>query len=210
MLRWKAALPIFLLVSAMLLCEWNILALRGHPAAARVSTPTQLAQVASTVAPTSVPATPTASATAPPTSSPTRTPTNSATPTATRIVLPSATPTLSRNLPVVTQFVAVFVPLQFSTFYTVTASDPDGDALRYAWSNSNPCGKFIWTENSRTAQWLHPDVPGSCPQEDVHPGTITVVVRDMRQAPGGATVSDGQVTCVYTRGSAPGQGAQCR
>src|SRR5438132_5260574 len=126
MLRWKAALPIFLLVSAMLLCEWNILALRGHPAAARVSTPTQLAQAAPTVVPTSVPVTPTASATAPPTSSPTRTPTNSATPTATRIVLPSATPTPARSLPVVTQFVAVFVPLQFSTFYTVTASDPDG------------------------------------------------------------------------------------
>ena len=51
MLRWKAALPIFLLVSAMLLCEWNIFALRGRPAAARVSTPTQLAQAAPTVRP---------------------------------------------------------------------------------------------------------------------------------------------------------------
>src|SRR5947209_17792157 len=124
MLRWKAALPIFLLVSAMLLCEWNILALRGHPAAARVSTPTQLAQNAPTASPTgTTAATPTASATAPPTSSPTRTPTQSATPTATRTAPPSATPTPLRSLPVVTQFVAVFVPIQFSTFYTVTARD---------------------------------------------------------------------------------------
>ena len=78
------------------------------------------------------------------------------------------------------------------TSYRVTVTPGDGGALTYVWTNTNSCGTFGGTQNF--ASWAHPDPP--CPQEDVHPGTITVVA------------SDGVFRCVatYPYGSAPGTG----
>jgi hypothetical protein len=93
----------------------------------------------------------------------------------------------------VTKFVALFIATERSTQYTVTASDPNGGVLTYAWSRTNKCGLFGPT-NAATVVWNHPDQPGGCPQETVHPGTITVVVSN----------AGGSVTCAYQGGSASG------
>lgn len=86
-----------------------------------------------------------------------------------------------------------------STTYSVVATDPLDDFLTYQWSHTNarPCGN--WTDpRAPTYTWNHPHraLGGDCPEEEVHPGTITVVV------------SDGVWNCaaVYTKGSAPGPG----
>jgi hypothetical protein len=132
--------------------------------------------------------------------------------TATAKFYKSPTPTLSptppcmpvdKNTtgPVICRFVAEFDQLSFSTFYTVTAYDPAGGKLSYKWTNSNPCGKFM-AEDDYTVQWAHPDSnkPGACPEQAVHPGTITVIV----------TSASGSVKCEYVNGSAPGDVAQCQ
>jgi len=82
-------------------------------------------------------------------------------------------------VPLVSQLSAIFVSPEKSTHYGVLAADPDGDELTYKWSNSNPCGTFVGTSGP-TATWIHPDsdLPGACPNQAVHPGTITVVVSD--------------------------------
>jgi hypothetical protein len=85
-----------------------------------------------------------------------------------------------------------------TTEYAVTASDPAGGKLTYAWTNSNKCGQFTGDNNS-IAEWYHPDVPGGCPAEAVHPGVITVVVSN----------AAGSVTCEYSGGSADGTTVQC-
>ena len=140
------------------------------------------------------------------TSTQTATPTTTMTPTATRTPTPTrtATPTTPAarppftNPPKVTSFQALFVAAQRSTFYSVTASDPTGGTLDYSWTNSNPCGQFM-AKDAPAVQWFHPDVPGGCPEEAVHPGVITVVI----------TGEGGQVTCTYPDGSASGNIAQC-
>jgi hypothetical protein len=85
--------------------------------------------------------------------------------------------------------------------YTEDASIAPGDTVTYTWAKDNQrdCGKFGSPETaSNTATWWHPDAAGGgdCPNEDVHPGIITV------------TVSDGtwECTAVYPDGSAPGTG----
>jgi len=74
--------------------------------------------------------------------------------------------------PVVGPIVANLIPT--NTFYNVTATDPEGDKLTYVWTKSNPCGSFTFQDG--TAVWAHPHPP--CPNEEFHPGTITVVVTD--------------------------------
>jgi hypothetical protein len=100
--------------------------------------------------------------------------------------------------PVITQFSASFAaPV---TTYQVVATDPDDPvaSLTFTWKKVQvkPCGVF--TGNRQTATWSHPDAsfnpPGDCPDEPVHPATITVSVTD----PHGASC-----TATYTGGSAP-------
>jgi hypothetical protein len=132
-----------------------------------------------------------------PTNSPSATPSATATPTpsGTSSVTPSPTPD---KAPRVTQFVAQFVGSTRSTFYSVTATDPTGGNLSYRWSNTNRCGNFL-AQDAPVVQWEHPDVPGGCPVEAVHPGTITVII----------TGAGGEVRCEYRNGSANGNIAQC-
>ena len=99
----------------------------------------------------------------------------------------------------VSRFVALFVPDQFSTLYEVFAGDPDGDQLTYKWSNTNPCGRFTWNQSSSKADWFHPDP--LCPHNQTfHPGTITVIIDDGR---------GGVVRCDYPGGSASGTTVKC-
>ena len=143
-------------------------------------------------------------ATTPPASSVPQTATLAPTPTAT--LVPARTPSPTPNLaPKVNSFLARFDAVQRATFYSVTVSlETDASAgtppaFTYQWTNSNPCGQFTGV-TSPIAEWRHPDVPGSCPNEPVHPGVITVVVSD----------AYGAVKCVYSGGSAPGNIAQCQ
>lgn len=92
----------------------------------------------------------------------------------------------------------------FTTTYTLTASDPNGDKLTVDWSARIGCGTFkkgaATTDatgvTTATAGWRHPheDQGGDCKDEQPHPGVIT------------ATVMDGLWTCTlaYMRGSADG------
>jgi hypothetical protein len=80
-----------------------------------------------------------------------------------------------------------------ATTYTVQASDPEGEALRYTWTSTNNCGTFTGA-NSPTFVWSHPHPP--CGDETVHPGTIRVQISD-----GGLAVLR-----EYTNGSASGTG----
>jgi hypothetical protein len=133
-------------------------------------------------------------------------PAHSVNPTATPTLAPTNTPGPTPNLaPRVIGFLARFDPVRSATLYSVTVSvatstvTGTAPVFSYAWSNSNPCGQFTGT-TSPVAEWRHPDVPGSCPNEPVHPGVITVVVSD----------AYGAVKCVYNGGSAPGNMAQCQ
>ena len=69
-----------------------------------------------------------------------------------------------------------------NTFYTVEATDPEGDALTYTWTISQEaCGTF--SGDGPRAVWAHPHPgPGriACGDDVSHPGTITVVVSDGR------------------------------
>jgi len=103
--------------------------------------------------------------------------------------------------PVITKFVADFVPADRTTYYNVEATDPDGDddKLIYEWSNTDPCGTFTWDETNKLdpeVEWFHPHPP--CPalkQGEHHIGTITVTVTDEQ---------GGQTVYAYTSGSASG------
>jgi len=119
---------------------------------------------------------------------------------------PGATLSPTPNLaPRVIAFLARFDPVRRSTFYSVTVSltttqvSTRGPGLTYLWTNTNTCGQFTGT-TSPVAEWHHPDIPGSCPVEPVHPGVIVVVVSN----------AYGAVRCEYAGGSAPGNIAQCQ
>ena len=133
---------------------------------------------------------------------PSQTPTSTPTLTSRQAVTPSPTP---NRAPKVNNFLARFDAVKRSTFYSVTVSletdtTPGAPpALTYSWTNSNPCGQFSGV-SSPIAEWHHPDVPGSCPNEPVHQGVITVVVSN----------AYGAVKCEYDGGSAPGNIAQCQ
>jgi hypothetical protein len=100
---------------------------------------------------------------------------------------------------VVTRFVSRFVAEQFTTFYEVFVTDPDGDKLTFKWSNTNSCGNFTWAPDAGRAQWFHPDP--LCPHnQPVHPGTISVIIDDQR---------GGVVRCDYAGGSAIGALSKC-
>jgi hypothetical protein len=111
------------------------------------------------------------------------------------VVVPDGGSSTGANPPTLKSFKATFNQGCFCTTYTVDAADPTGGALHYTWSNSNPCGQFSGSD-AATATWTHPDstTPGACPNEPVHPGTITVVVR------GGG----GSLSCAYAGGSGDG------
>jgi len=83
------------------------------------------------------------------------------------------------------------------TTYGVLATDPDGDSITYRWEKTKErdCGTLTGA-NTDTFKWSHPHPP--CPNEDFHPGTITV------------TVSDGTFNCkaVYPNGSREGIGPE--
>ncbi len=113
--------------------------------------------------------------------------------TATLIPVPAGAQ--SANPPNISPIVAEFsFPV---TTYDVLAVDPDGDTLTYRWTKTKErdCGDLTGA-NTDTFKWSHPHPP--CPHEDVHPGTIRVVV------------SDGSFRCsaVYPYGSAPGTGPE--
>lgn len=71
---------------------------------------------------------------------------------------------------------------QFTTFYEVQpATDPNGRPLTYTWTKDSQrtCGRFSGSGTS--ASWYHPHVESGvagadCPEEDVHPGVITLLV----------------------------------
>jgi hypothetical protein len=102
--------------------------------------------------------------------------------------------------PVLNSFNATFNQGCFCTSYTASATDPTGGTLHYTWTNSNPCGQFTGGD-APNATWTHPDStnPGACPNQPVHPGSITVVIK------GGG----GSLTCVYAGGSGDGSAVTC-
>lgn len=99
---------------------------------------------------------------------------------------PGAAPTPAA--PKVTRFTATFAaPV---TSYQVDVTDPAGGGLTYVWTDSNPCGAFVF--QGAQAQWIHPDPP--CPNEPIHAAAIVVKATDTL----GRTA-----TFTYTGGSAP-------
>jgi hypothetical protein len=85
-----------------------------------------------------------------------------------------------RCVNLVTHFKASFNQGEFSTHFTVTAQDPDGESLTYTWSKTNPCGDWNPGGSANEYIWHHPDsdLPGFCPDQNIHPGDIVVVVTD--------------------------------
>ncbi len=89
------------------------------------------------------------------------------------------------------------------TTYVENATPAPGDSLTFTWSKDlqRNCGVFAQAPTAHDqATWSHPDASlgGNCPDENAHPGLITVVV------------TDGQWVCtaIYPLGSAPGIGPQ--
>jgi hypothetical protein len=139
--------------------------------------------------------TPSASKPATPIISPSITPSVSASTSASQTPTPEESPTgINPKPPNVSAITATFEPANHRTTYSVTASDPDGDALTFTWTKSDErsCGTFAGSGPNAT--WNHQEPP--CPVENPHPGTINVFV------------SDGTYTCsaTYEGGSASGTG----
>jgi len=129
---------------------------------------------------------------------PSATPTAAATGSPVAQASPSATAATAANRPPEAGALQA-VQVETSTIYTVQGvRDPDGDALRYAWTTTNPCGTLTGAATP-TFTWAHPHTttPGSCPAEPFHPAAITVQIDDGRFI----------VTRQYIRGSAEGLGA---
>lgn len=63
-----------------------------------------------------------------------------------------------------------------TTTYSVAISGADPQSFQFDWTKqqANPCGTF--NENGPEAVWSHPDASlgGNCPDESIHPATITV------------------------------------
>ncbi len=97
--------------------------------------------------------------------------------------------------PRITLFRATFA--RPTTTYAVEATDPDGDALTFAWAFTTNCGTTSGG-NATTATWSHPDrsIGGNCPDEAVHPGAIAVTVSDGK---------GGSASYTWTRGSDVGE-----
>jgi hypothetical protein len=186
----------------------------ANPANLSTDTPTNTPTTTPTGTPSSI-GTMTSTTTGTPSSTSTLTSTPTGTPTNALLRVPTAAPP-PNQLPIVDGFFAQFSQGARSTFYKVAAHDPDGDPLKYTWSLANtegqggsPCGEFHVVQKLQDlignpfdnqivdylAVWHHPDVPGGCPVEKTHPGTITVVIDDGR---------GGLITCNYLNGSANG------
>lgn len=138
--------------------------------------------------------TPTHTPTPTPTPTPTRvddgggvapTPTHTPTPTPTLppTVAPTPTSATVNQLPTVASISATFA--NFTTTYTIVASDPEGDALSYQWtlnvgSATEECGapKAPWVQVGKTVSWFHaaPSNGGDCPPHTNHNVQVTVIV----------------------------------
>jgi len=120
------------------------------------------------------------------------TPTHTPTPTPTPTLIPTATPTTAttpNQPPVVTRMSATFA--DFTTTYTVVASDPEGDALTYVWTLLAPdpiewCGTppAPWTQPGKTVSWRHPAISngGTCPPHTDHNVLVQVTVYEAGEA----------------------------
>jgi hypothetical protein len=83
-----------------------------------------------------------------------------------------------------------------TTTYSVTISGADPQSFQFDWTKqqTNPCGTF--TQSGPEATWSHPDASlgGNCPDENIHPATISVE----------AISADWRCTATYPSGSAGG------
>src|SRR5665213_3119584 len=87
--------------------------------------------------------------------------------------------------PKVTPLAAKFVQADFATYYSASATDPDGDTLTYTWSLKPPKAdagcKLFSTPTPTSAVWKHGDRDG-CNHNIYgargHPGIITLKVTD--------------------------------
>ena len=105
---------------------------------------------------------------------------------------PSPSPSASAGGPVIGNIVSTFV--KPTTTYTLDPPAPQG--ATYRWTNTNSCGTQTG-QSTAVFVWNHPDGPGGCPTEDVHPANITVTVSGTAS---GATYN---VSRSYPGGSAP-------
>jgi hypothetical protein len=63
-----------------------------------------------------------------------------------------------------------------NTFYRVNATDPDGDALAFSWSNTNSCGTT--TGSGPNATWDHGDSTTCEHTGPIHDGHVALTITD--------------------------------